>query len=731
MQGSVLGNFASLLYYLLFIICGLLLARLLFPDEGRVERLLFGSVLGSLLLHWLPIVFSFFFGFTMPSHILAGVAAFSLGTISAIKARGREIPKKSSFKISYLILPLSFLVLFSSLVIRSFSFKDGAVYSSQATYGDMSMHLSFMTSLARQGTFPPEYSILPGTRLSYPFLGDSISASLLVLGAGLKWAYTLPMLFAGAQVFLGFFVFAWRMLGNSRKTAIAFALFFLNGGLGILWFLGGKDDMRRLFTEFYQTPTNLTEENIRWVNIIVDMLLPQRALLFGWAVLFTALSLLYTAVFRGKKRYFLLAGIMGGLLPMIHTHSFLAFALCALGWMLGSQLGRRGTAIVRTVVLISPLAMTLLQTLIGRLGLGDSNILLLFALAVMLAVACFTLALTVKNYLRDRGFKGFLSTWGVFALCALGLSLPQLFYWTFRQTGEGFVRGHFGWVIGENNYLWFYLKNLGIAGIICFLGFALSRSRRIKKLVPALLIWFVAEFVEFQPNDYDNNKLLYVAFAFLCVAGGDFLGSFLTRGSARKFKAALSSSLGRVPGIVQRGEAAFWEASEGFENSPSCIKKRGVVRKSLVAVLVIICSVSALFTIGREWVSKYELFGSGALGLAAYVDENLPADAVILTDQRHNNEIASLTGRNIVCGSPSYLYYHGLDYSQAELAAAFMYRDPETFGYLFDEYSVDYVLISDFERYSYSPREDLFARDFPKIYDDGVRVLYSVTGDES
>ena len=66
------------------------------------------------------------------------------------------------------------------------------MYSSQATYGDMSMHLSFITSLARQGDFPPDYSLLPGHPLCYPFLGDSVSASLLLCGAPLTFSYACP-----------------------------------------------------------------------------------------------------------------------------------------------------------------------------------------------------------------------------------------------------------------------------------------------------------------------------------------------------------------------------------------------------------------------------------------------------------------------------------------------------------------------------------------------------------
>ena len=91
----------------------------------------------------------------------------------------------------------------------------------------------------------------------------------------------------------------------------------------------------RIFSEFYQTPTNLTAEgNIRWVNVIADMLLPQRATLFGWALLFPTLTVLYKAVFENRREYFIPAGVLAGGMPMVHTHSFLAVALISACWLL-------------------------------------------------------------------------------------------------------------------------------------------------------------------------------------------------------------------------------------------------------------------------------------------------------------------------------------------------------------------------------------------------------------
>ena len=53
---------------------------------------------------------------------------------------------------------------------------------------------------------------------------------------------------------------------------------------------------------------------------------------------------------------------------------------------------------------------------------------------------------------------------------------------------------------------------------------------------------------------------------------------------------------------------------------------------------------------------------------ARWIEENTPADAVFLTGNQHNNAVAALTGRDIVCGTGSYLYFHGIDYSRQQAA---------------------------------------------------------------
>ena len=687
MLGSFGGNIVAILYFLLYQLCGLIVAENVLKTEKKALRLLAGSVLGSILLQWLPVLFAFAFDFTEACHVFAAVTAIGVSAMAHLYGKLYKtdaLVEQQRFDVRYGILPMAVWCVFAYLVISGFEIRDGAVYSSQATYGDMAMHLGFITSIAEQQTFPPEYSILPGTRLSYPFLSDSISSSLYLWGSDIRLAYMLPMLFAGAQVMLGAWMLFGTWLKDKAKTLLAWVLFFLNGGFGFVYFLEGNfgEQMSRLFTGFYQTPTNLTDENIRWVNMIVDMLLPQRATLFGYAVLFTALTLLYRAVWQNEKTLFPVVGVLAGALPMIHTHSFLALVLVSGGWLLmwlmrECDIDRMG--IIKLLPVAGIIFMQVLQIVIAASGQRQTDVLLLLLL-VIAAVFCVVLLVCGYRYVTENGYRHALITWGLYLMIAGCLAVPQLVIWTFGQaTGDGFLRGYFNWANIDDSYIWFYVKNLGITALLFIPGYLMAGKKCVAVAFPVTVIFVIAELAVFQPNVYDNNKLLYVAYLLMCGVCADFMVQLYRR------------------------------------------MKRG---KTLTAAVVLfLCTISALLTIGRECVAEYQLIGPDQYKLGEFVMEHTEPDDKFLTDTRHNNVIAALTGRNIQCGSGSYVYYHGLDYYEQEQAIRVMYEEPAQYPDAFGYYGIDYVVVSAYERNNYAVDEATIAAMFPCVYDaDGVRV---------
>ena len=609
--------------------CALLLKR--GSHGGLSERLWLGSVIGSALSIWSPIPFAFFLGFSPAAHgfaVLLG-ACLILLLFRVLPKGDPEAGDRETRRFFFLLLPVLGLCAYL-LATHTIPERNGALYCGQFSFGDMAMHLGFITSIAEQGSFPPEYSILPGERLCYPFLCDSVSSSLFLLGTPLRWAYMLPCLFALAQVFCGFYFLARRLCRRPGAPLLAFVLFFFNGGLGMLYF-PGRRGLRMLLTSFYKTPTNYLDKNLRWVNVICDMLLPQRATLFGWALLFAILYLLYRAVFLDESRLFLPAGLLGGLLPMIHTHSYFALGLVALCWLVCS---------------------------LGRDGLT----------------------------------KKWLLGWLAFGLPAVFLAVPQLLLWTFRSVGgnEQFLRVHLDWVNGgKENWFWFWLKNVGPMFLLAPLSFVLTSRRKRGVFFPALFIFLLCELFVFQPNVYDNNKLLYVSYALFCILTADTL--------------------------------LLWCGA---------LKKRAL-RVAALALLLVLCTNAAVFTLAREVASglpryAYELFSPDAAAAAKYVRENTEPDSLFLTAGNHNNPVAALAGRNVFCGCPSYLFYHGLEYGERAETEKRMLSDSRAFETMRERYGIDYVYLSSSERALGGDLAAYLAEHYPAVFSSKKVTIYRI-----
>ena len=690
MYGSLGGNLIGIVYVLLYQILGIYFAGLFVKKERRVFQVLIGSITGSVALHWFPSLTSMVMQFTVASHVVAlilfAIVIMGICLLPAVKKRVFEVGEQrvgfaqgikelgediKGNPVIVVLMAITF-VLFAML-LQSHTLPGGAngeMRTGQCTYSDMNLHLGFITSIANQHTFPPNYNILPDAKLAYPFLCDSVSSSVYVFGASLRFAYMFPMWIAFMQAMLGFYCLAKVVLRSKAKSVFAWVLFFFNGGFGFVYFLDAivkdPENFTRIFSAYYETPTNLIGNNIRWVNVIVDMMLPQRSTLFGWAVLFGTLALLYLAMEQKNKRYFVLVGLFGGALPLIHTHSFLSLAMISLVWVTGYMFEFAGGNMEgenkwgRWIVPISLVVLSILQILPGfQNGIEKKGIVLvlLWVAAAVVFVVYYLYRLIVQGKLKE-----IFSTWGIYLILVLVLALPQLFKWTFVQTSNGgFTKGHFNWANDEGDqYLWFYLKNIGMMALVSVPAFVYATKRKFLMAAPALFILPVVDLVVFQRNVYDNNKLLYVAYALTVILCADFLGDIFAH--IRSYK--------KIGSYVA------------------------------AAVVVVLCTASAVLSMGREYASgaEYELYGADQVALCEWIEENTEADAVFATNERHNNAISSLTGRNLACGSPTFLYSHGIDYTDREAAVAQIYTAPANSMEQIEKYDVDYILVGPDER---------------------------------
>ena len=673
-----------------YLFAGCAVARFLLPGVRAVARVWIGVTLGLVLMMWLPALMAFFVRFSALGHWLS-LAPLALIVALSWVFRGKNPVKPAGDADRRLLIALACVALPLTVLGGYLQWThvleptDGALHVGQSTYGDLNLHLAIATSL-RDAAFPAEYSILPGELLAYPFLADSLSTSFLLFGMSLRAAVVMPGILMMALTFSGYLILAERIAASRGAAIIAALVFFVNGGLGFFYLfdmLGatmgeqGIDQLRsasglwariqNVLTGWYQSPSNHQEfgtYNLRMSNVICDMMVPQRTTLAGWTALLPCLYLLYdsfgenaqkrlgltlrrgkdgpTAVYlkrRTNARAVALLGVMAGALPMINTHCFLALGMLSAGWM----------------------AYDLIRS-------------------------------------RDR-LREALAPWALYGVIAAALALPQLMTWTFRQaTGsDHFLRLWFNWVNNpgrsglRDGYLWFYLKNIGLPFVL--LMFALfERNVKWRFLAAgAFVIFGLAEFVCFQPNEYDNYKLFCVWSMIVSI-------------------------------IVAEYAVKIWRAMKPFR-----------ARFAAAALAAVLCFTSGTLSIAAECASDYVMFMPEDVELAAYIEENTARDDVILTWKQHINPVSSLAGRTIVCGPDEWLYYHGFNTYERTSDIRRFYRDPVGNMDVLEKYGVDYILIGAYEENDCGADTRVFDTLFERVYQSGALkyALYRVSGEAS
>lgn len=627
MAGALLGCG----YLAVFLLAGFLTARRALPGASAGTALGLGCAFGVSFLAVLPAGFALIFGFTLPAVVCAGAAALLIALFLLL--RGSPLPPLRSEPgegaMWACFLPLMALTVFL-LHTHVLHLVNGAYHTGQSCYGDMAMHLGFIKNIAVTGDFPPLYPLMAGeNRFGYPFLCETVSSVFLVLGGGLRFAYILPMLPAFAAVYLMFWQLARRVLGSAGKASLAFWLFFMGSGFGFVYFLGSRESFLSIFTGFYTTPTNYTTENVIWVNPLADLLIPQRATLFGWSLLFPALYLLWRFCMEERPRLWLPLAVLVLPLPLMQTHSALALVLCCLACGI--------------------------YTLVHRPRV--STVLLPW---LWLALVC--------------GAAWMTQMWGtVFAQSV---------------SGENMLRLHLNWVNNDgsapkDNYFWFYIKNIGLVYLLLIPAFFHASRRQRWFYGGGVLIWALAEVVVFQPNTYDNNKLLFVWHA---------LGCLLVSG-------LLCDLLGRLRPRLLGGLS--------------------------MALCCFLGMFGSVLTLGREAVSDYQQWSANDIAMAAYVDENAAADALFLTADDHLTPVFSLAGRQIVCGSGSFLYFHGMDYTNQYNAMVSLYETPDEATLM--AWGIDYVLFDGAVYSRFDADENWYSQRYELWYSDDEQRIYKIS----
>ncbi len=514
------------------------------------------------------------------------------------------------------------------------------------------MHLSQAHAFAYQPFIHvlnqnPLYS---GHPIAYPFATNWLTGLLIRVGVDVVTAFVTPTIIITLCLLLSLYVFGKLLTQSAAATLLGLSLFFLSGGIEFYYYFSDLSKDFSIDKIFYPLRhySFLEEYGYYWKSVILASLIPQRALLFGIPCMLFSLSYLfyhYRTEFDNARYSRLFAvGLATGMLAIVHTHSLL----------------------------------------------------------VLFLICC---CLFVTDLKHNR-------YWICFAIGVACTAIPWLPF-LIGSNASGFVEYFPGWYSNasrENEFLlWFWFKNWGfffplsIVSLLwlfvgrCFstqLGTAESatlESRvhlsdgKVRTVYLAFSMLFVlANLFKFQPNLWDNTKILLWANLGLSFLVAQFLVTNFKRG------------------LFAKG---------------ACITF--VILMTLTGLIDLVKSLH----IGKEshvMLSKEQMRFAQDLR-----DISNPTD-LMLTPDYHLHFVSTMSGRSILMGYRGWLWTYNIDYKQREQDVKKIYSGAPDAKALLDKYGIKYIVVDKLSIRDFGADRAFFQNNFKKVLSSQWGEIYHV-----
>jgi hypothetical protein len=510
-----------------------------------------------------------------------------------------------------------------------FELDDGLYAGWRTVWADWVAHFAYANVFAYWpvAEWFSSHPLSATTGFDYPFLANALSGLLMRMGLDRIWAFLLPSLLASLALVALLVSFYVLLLRRSFVALVATTLFFANGGLGFLAFaadLAAEPSLQSLLVPPREY-THLPGHHVQWINLVSSELLPQRSFLLGMPVALLVLIVICRYVASGFESAsfprLIGLGLLASLLAVTHLHSLLALAfVCAL--------------------------------------------LLLF----------------------DRGH---LLQWATFAAAT---ALPALLVFTVLYgdvAGRGFLAWQPGWLAnpmrGDGTPLLLFLwLNWGVFLPMVVASVLRFRGYRDPLILAGLGLFAACFLVRFQPNEWDNTKLLTWAHLLLCAPVARYLAYLWSRGSLAKLGAAALFVLATASGFLD-----LWRIT------------------------------STEHVAHRMW-SREEM------ELAEAFREISSPGATVLCSDDHHHWVPSLGGARVLLGYRGWLGSYGIDYGPIEQDVRAMLGGGPLAKELLAHHGVDFVVIGGSERRDYEAAERYFDEEYELVLEGAGHKVFSV-----
>lgn len=756
--------FVSLALSLIAIASGALLTYTWDEDAPLASRLCTGACIGFALLGLIGFVLALFIGLSMSTLVVTALVVATpalllrnpqirahldqdLNNATRAISRATSTPDRWAFIyfLFYAVVAIVMWLVFSRAIFEK---PDGIYTGVLNNYGDLPFHLSVITRFAFGQNFPPEDPTFAGARFTYPFLTDFISAMFVRAGASLRDSLFIENYVVGVALVGVLHRFGQKILRNRTAAILTPALVILNGGLG--WAMlfsdinktdGGVFQVLRHIPHSYTILPEVAD-GWRWGNAVTSLLVPQRGFLLGIPLAAIVFTLWWGAAQgdapvkvkqeKGKKearrekrlgpaasvdesfsffsvsllrlpssRRMIAAGVVAGLLPLVHAHSFIAVMLVAafmVPWTYKRGWAAYGVAFLLTLLLyagaIYSEVLTPLRAKIAIVGL-------------VLGLSGSLFWLLPMSHLR---------LWICFFVLAVGIGGPQI-VWSTRNSAvkmDSFLAWKFGWDSDQETTLaakpvgpqpldsapplrawaerlpyvaWFWFKNTGlfipllIAALLWKREDYLVSRQLLLFFLPFTLCFVVPNLFKLAPWIWDNVKVLF----YWWIASAPIVALLLAR---------------------------LWEGKTWNR----------VLAGGLFVVLTLAGALDVFALVTSQ--GEYQEFDRDGVIFAELIKQQTPPGATILHAPIHNTPVF-LTGRRSLMGYPGHIWTHGIDFGPRETDIKKIYSGSPDAASLLSKYGVDYVVIDPQEHSVMTVNTDYFSR-YPEVVKIGEYHLYKI-----
>jgi DNA-binding beta-propeller fold protein YncE/cbb3-type cytochrome oxidase subunit 3 len=700
----------ALIYLAIAICLGDALCRQFYRFVSVPHRLAAAVLVGLLISSWftylaglafmhasLPLVWSNLSFFVVS---IAALFWFARKNKSKAFAQGRAtryLPRAKGSDWADWVLIAGYLILVSWMMFASFNSKAGKLQISNPEYSDFGPNNAIMQSFAVGHNFPTEYPHFSGDRIRYHFLFYFQGGNLEFLGLDPAWSINILSIITIVAMLILVMALGEELFDSRAVGRLGSVLFFFFGSLSYLPFLHRQTSVRGAIQSILHLreflPTIFPYRGEAWGTWSQVTFLNQRHFASAIGILLLALIFLtiqYRAFYRKRAAAASAAKALipePGVSPEGEPETLPGTATSAQGLPAPTSampvtpvMESKQPSVVATQTICSALPGFIFSgAILGLLPMWNSAVFIAaFAILSVLFLLC-PLRLQMLALAVPAGL----------------IALPQMLY---LSTGSGRAQMpkllHWGYTLDHPTAL----------GVVKYLGFTFG----FKWLLIVLALILASNF----------QRKLFLAFSSLIVVA--FCFQFTIEALANQKFLHIWVIIANL--FVAYGLWRLWHFSLGGTTLP------GKLASITLSLAIIPGGMIEFFPIHNTGWSEV-IFRNDPL--IDWLNKETKPREIFLTDRFVTHPIL-MAGRRVFYGWPYYSWGAGYDSTKRDRAYLdlFQTKDPRKVFRLLKDNNISYVAFDNAVRHNEfvkSPNEQIFAKYFPKVFQDKDHKYNSLT----